>query len=78
MSKKKPFRAPTPSGEGHCMKAGDTVEPARDFLLALGGGIIEKRTVKRLFQAGYGLGRVEFDPPLKVGDRQWLGSVTCH
>lgn len=78
MSKKKPFRAPTPSGEGHCMKAGDTVEQARDFLLALGGGIIEKRTVKRLFQAGYGLGRVEFDPPLKVGDRQWLGSVTCN
>ena len=78
MSKKKPFRAHTPSGEGHCMKAGDTVEQARDFLLALGGGIIEKRTVKRLFQAGYGLGRVEFDPPFKVGDRQWLGSVTCN
>ncbi len=78
MSKKKPFRAHTPSGEGHCMKAGDTVEQARDFLLAPGGGIIEKRTVKRLFQAGYGLGRVEFDPPLKVGDRQLLGSVTCN
>lgn len=78
MSKKKPFRAHTPSGEGHCMKAGDTVEQARDFLLALGGGIIEKRTVKRLFQAGYGLGRVEFDPPLKVGDRHLLGPVTCN
>ena len=78
MSKKKPFRAPTPSGEGHGMKAGDTVEQARDFLRALGGGIIEKRTVKRLFQAGYGLGRVEFDPPLKVGDRHLLGPVTCN
>ena len=78
MSKKKPFRAHTPSGEGHCMKAGDTVEQARDFLLAPGGGIIEKRTVKRLFQAGDGLGRVEFEPPLKGGDRQWLGSVTCN
>jgi len=78
MSKKKPFRAHTPSGEGHCMKAGDTVEQARDFLLAPSGRIIEKRTVKRLFQAGYGLGRVEFDPPLKVGDRHLLGPVTCN
>ena len=78
MSKKKPFRAPTPSGEGHCMKAGDTVEQARDVWRVPGGGIIEKRTVKRLFQAGYGLGRVEFDPPLKGGDRHLLGPVTCN
>lgn len=78
MSKKKPFRAPTPSGEGHCMKAGDTVEQARDFLRAPGGGIIEKRPVKRRFQAGYSLGRVEFDPPLKGGDRPWLRPVTCN
>lgn len=77
MSKKKPFRAPTPSGEGHCLKAGDTVEQARDFLRAPGGGIIEKRPVKRRFQAGYSLGRVEFDPPLKGGDRPLLRPVTC-
>lgn len=50
---------------GRC-KYFDTIEECRDWLRSNEGGTIKQRNGLTLYSRGYGLGRVVFDPPVKV------------
>lgn len=43
-----------------------TLEEAKAWLNEQGGGIIKKRNAKVIHSSGYGLGRINFVPPLRV------------
>lgn len=73
--KKKPYRAYVRLGKNSILKARETLEEARAFLESKGGGIIEKRAYKMLHADGHGLGRVEYDPPLRLIDWQFVERI---
>jgi hypothetical protein len=73
--KKKPYRAYVRLGKNSILKACETLEEARAFLESKGGGIIEKRAYKMLHADGHGLGRVEYDPPLRLIDWQFVERI---
>lgn len=66
MARRKPYFAQTSCGESHRSKHFDTIEEARVWLLGNGGGTIKKCHAQIIHASGYGLGRVVFDPPLRV------------
>ena len=57
------------------MKACATLDEAREFLATHGSGTIEKRAYKFLHHLGYGLERVEYDPPIRIDDWQFVERV---
>ena len=57
------------------MKACATLDEAREFLATHGSGTIEKRAYKLLRHSGYGLERVEYDPPFRIDDWQFVERV---
>jgi hypothetical protein len=73
--KKKPYRAVVQLGKHSSLKACDTIEEARGFLATKGGGVIEKRAYKMLHADGHGLERVEYDPPLRLDDWQFVERI---
>lgn len=75
MSKKKPYRAAVKLGKHSNLKACATLEEARDFLANKGSGVIEKRARKILYASGYGLERVEYDPPLRLDEWQFVERI---
>lgn len=50
----------------HRAKHFHTFEEAKAWLDEQGGGTIKKRNAKVIYASGYGLERVEFNPPLRV------------
>lgn len=68
MSKKKKsyFAQMSLLGEGPKSKHFDSIEDARIWLQVNGGGTIKKRNAKVIYASGSGLGRVVYDPPLRV------------
>lgn len=73
--KKKPYRAVVQLGKNSSLKACETLEEAREFLVSKGGGIIEKRSYKMLYADGHGFERVEYDPPLRLDDWQFVERI---
>ena len=73
--KKKPYRAVVRMGKHSSLKVCDTLEEARAFLFASGSGVIEKRAYKMLYADGHGLERVEYDPPLRLDDWQFVERI---
>ena len=73
--KKKPYRAIACLGKQSSLKVCDTLEEAREFLASKCGGVIEKRAYKMMHSSVYGLGRVEYDPPLRLDDWQFVERV---
>lgn len=76
--KKKPFRAVVCLGKRSCLKVCDTLEQAREFLATKGGGVIEKRAFQMMYSSGHGFGYVEYDPPLKLVDWQFVERVSTN
>jgi hypothetical protein len=74
--KKKPYRAIACLGKQSSLKACDTLEQARELLEAKCGGVIEKRAYKIMHSSGHGLERVEYDPPLRLNDWQFVERVS--
>ena len=66
MGKKKPFFAQTPPGKDHKASYFHTLDEARVWIAQNGGGTIKMRDAGTIHSGGSGLGRVSFDPPLKV------------
>jgi hypothetical protein len=66
--RKKPYFAQTAlcGPAGHKAKYFDKIEDARVWLSDNGGGSIKKRNAATVYASGFGLGRVEYDPPLRV------------
>lgn len=73
--KKKPYRAVVQMGKHPILKTCETIEEARTFLAGKGGGVIEKRHYKMLHADGHGLGRIEYNPPLRLVDWQFVERV---
>ena len=64
-------------GDGHKSKHFDTLEGARAWLLENGGGTVKKRYAEVIHASGHDLGRVVFDPPLRVwGTVEEVGTDT--
>lgn len=57
------------------MKVCATLDEARGFLAVHGSGTIEKRAYKLLHHSGYGFERVEYDPPIRIDDWQFVERV---
>lgn len=57
------------------MKVCATLDEAREFLAIHGSGTIEKRAYKLLHRSGYGFERVEYDPPIRIDDWQFVERV---
>lgn len=57
------------------MKACATLNEAREFLAIHGSGAIEKRAYKLLHHSGYGFERVEYDPPIRIDDWQFVERI---
>jgi hypothetical protein len=73
MGKKKPFFAQLPPGNDHKVRYFHTLDEARVWIAQNGGGSIKMRVAGTIDSSGDGLGRVSFDPPLKV----WRTIETC-
>ncbi len=50
----------------HRAKHFTTLQEAITWIEEQGGGTVKKRNAGVIHGSGYGLGRVEFDPPLRV------------
>jgi hypothetical protein len=68
MSKtKRPYFCQTDAtGAAHKSKYFADIDEAREWLREHGGGTIKKKNAGVIRASGHGLGRVEFDPPLRV------------
>ena len=66
MGKKKRFFAQIPPGKDHKAHYFHTLDEARVWIAQNGGGTIKMRDAGKIHSGGSGLGRVSFDPPLKV------------
>lgn len=67
-TKKKNFFAQTYNCDPKQHKAAYfyTLDEAKTFVNQHGGGTVKRRNAKVIYSSGYGLGRVDFDPPLRV------------
>ncbi len=63
---KKHFFAQTNSATPHKSKYFFTLKEAVEWVENNGGGSVKKRNATVIHHSGYGLGKVEFNPPLRV------------